>query len=43
MNLGECYGIGGGKYILLVETKLPVMLYLHGEGFQVHHFMTDYL
>ena len=41
MNLGECYGIGGGKYILLSEAKMLVMLCLHWEEFQVLCYVTN--
>lgn len=43
MNFGEWDRILSGKHILLAKPKLLVMLYLHGEEFQVLGYMTDCL
>ena len=32
----------GGKYILLADAKMLMILYLHGEEFQVLHYVTAY-
>ena len=31
----------GGSYFLLADFEMLVMLYLHGEGLQVLHYLTD--
>lgn len=42
INLGEWNGTGvGGKCYLLTMVTMLVMLYLHGEGLLVLHFVTD--
>jgi hypothetical protein len=44
MNFGEWDGIWeGGKHFLLAEFGMLMMLYLHKEGFQVLHYVTDCL
>jgi hypothetical protein len=32
----------GGSYFLLADFEMLVMLYLHGEGLQVLHHVTNY-
>lgn len=40
-TLGNRVGFGGrGKYILLTEAKMSIILYLHGEAVQLLCYMT---
>jgi hypothetical protein len=42
MNLLVCDGLWGVNVVCLsAEFELLVMLYLHGEGLQVLHYVTD--